>query len=94
VVFDHEEQRFEHSRCEGNRRSVQATQQPFPRVKLESAKFVEVCWKSLHRCFQKNSEKFSCRLKTFISAPGIFHGARKFGQTAPARNQSKTHKKQ
>jgi hypothetical protein len=91
-VFDHEEQRFEHSRREGNRCSIQTTQLPFRRVKLESAKFVEVRWESLHRRFQNNSEKFSCRLKTFISAPGIFHRAQVRFRPHPVRNETKTHK--
>jgi hypothetical protein len=93
VVFDHEEQRFEHSRREGNRCSIQTTQLPFRRVKLESAKFVEVRRGSVHHRFQNNSEKFSCRLKTFISAPGIFHRG-KFGSDRTCAQPIKNPQKQ
>jgi hypothetical protein len=46
----------------------------------------------VHRRFQNNSEKFSCRLKTFISAPGIFHHAQVRFRPHPARTETKTHK--
>ena len=41
----------------------------------EVAEFVEVSHGRLHRGFQKNSGRFSRRLKTFITEAGIFHHA-------------------
>ncbi len=75
MVLDHVQERFEHSRRKGNRRSVQSLQPPFRGVELEVAEFVDVRRGRLHRGFQNNSEKFSRRLKTFIRASGIFHHA-------------------
>jgi hypothetical protein len=65
-MLHHVEERFEHSRGEGHRRPIQPLQEPFRRVEPEIAEFVEVSAGSLHRRFQKNSEKFSRNLKTFI----------------------------
>src|SRR6266536_3455718 len=54
VMLDHVQERFEHSRREGNRSPVQSPQEPFRGVELEPAKLVDVNRGSLHRGFQKN----------------------------------------
>jgi hypothetical protein len=65
-MLDHVEERFEDSRREWYSRAVLPSQEPFHRVEPEIAEFVEVSSGSLHRRFQKNSEKFNGNLKTFI----------------------------
>jgi hypothetical protein len=57
-MLNHVEERFVHSRCEGDRRPIQPPQEPFRRVEPEIAEFVNVSGCSLHRRFrtiQKNS---------------------------------------
>jgi len=57
-MLHHVEERFEHSRSEGYRCSIQSLQEPFRRVEPETAEFVEVSGGRLHRRFrtiQKNS---------------------------------------
>ena len=39
-MLHHVEERFVHSRCEGNRRPIQPPQEPFRRVEPEIAEFV------------------------------------------------------
>src|SRR5205823_10311314 len=85
VVLDHVEECFEHSRCEGNRRSIQPEQEPFPCVELKLPELVNVNGGRLHRGFQNNSEKFSASLKTFIGVPSTFLHAQMRSEPPPGK---------
>src|SRR4029453_433717 len=93
VMPNHIKKRVEHSRRERNWGPIQASQQPFTRIELELPEFVEVSHGRLHRGFQKNSGKFSCRLKTFIGPPSIFHHAQVRFTPRLRITKQKTHKK-
>ena len=58
-MLHHVEERFEHSRREGHGGPVQLPQEPFHRVELEIAEFVNVSRCSLHRRFRTIQENSS-----------------------------------
>ena len=71
-MFDHVNERFEHSRGERHQRSIEPPQDPVSSVESKGAEFVDVSGGSRHLSFQKIQEKFRGDLKTFIGLPGIF----------------------
>ena len=55
MVLDHVQERFEHSWRQRNRCSIQSPQEPFHRIELEGAEFVEVS-RSLHRGLRRTKK--------------------------------------
>ena len=56
MVLDHVQERVEHSWRQRNRCSIQSPQEPFHRIELEGAEFVEVSRRSLHRGLRRTKK--------------------------------------